>query len=135
MLTHVHSACIATLVRFKFIRDFSISEDVTCKIAPFHAKFSTSFKANSFKDAMVPLSIASFIEVALGCICASLATLRPLIQRILIRTRKGQSFAVGSGADAAADGSSQYDSLQKSWHSRDVVEVDELSTTRSNSRV
>lgn len=25
------SACIATLVRFKYIRDFSISEDLTCK--------------------------------------------------------------------------------------------------------
>ena len=26
-----NSACIATLVRFKYIRDFSISEDLTCK--------------------------------------------------------------------------------------------------------
>jgi hypothetical protein len=27
-----NSACIATLVRFKYIRDFSISEDLTCKL-------------------------------------------------------------------------------------------------------
>jgi len=107
------AACVATLVRFKFIRDFSISEDVTY--------------------AMVPLSIASFIEVSLGCICASLATLRPLIQRILIRTRKGHSFEVGSNADDA-EAVSSYDSLQKSWNSHDVMEVDELSATRSHSR-
>lgn len=25
------SACIVTLIRFKYIRDFSISEDLTCK--------------------------------------------------------------------------------------------------------
>jgi hypothetical protein len=28
---NLNSACIATLVRFKNIRDFSISEDLTCK--------------------------------------------------------------------------------------------------------
>ena len=36
---------------------------------------------------MVPLSICSFIEVSLGCICASLATLRPLLQQIGMATR------------------------------------------------
>lgn len=38
-------------------------------------------------DTMVPLSICSFIEVSLGCICASLATLRPLLQQIGMATR------------------------------------------------
>lgn len=36
---------------------------------------------------MVPLSICSFIEVSLGCICASLATLRPLLQQHGMATR------------------------------------------------
>jgi hypothetical protein len=36
---------------------------------------------------MVPLSICSFIEVSLGCICASLATLRPLLQQMGMATR------------------------------------------------
>lgn len=35
---------------------------------------------------MVPLSICSFIEVSLGCICASLATLRPLLQQLGLAT-------------------------------------------------
>jgi hypothetical protein len=38
-------------------------------------------------DTMVPLSICSFIEVSLGCICASLATLRPLLQQMGMATR------------------------------------------------
>jgi hypothetical protein len=40
-----------------------------------------------FADTMVPLSICSFIEVSLGCICASLATLRPLLQQMGMATR------------------------------------------------
>lgn len=41
-------------------------------------------------DSMVPLSICSFIEVSLGCICASLATLRPLLQQMGMATRSYQ---------------------------------------------
>ena len=37
--------------------------------------------ASALVDTMVPLSICSFIEVSFGCICASLATLRPLLQQ------------------------------------------------------
>nr|POE56849.1 hypothetical protein CFP56_70101 [Quercus suber] len=55
-------ACVVTFIRFKFIRDFTKSDDGTY--------------------AMVPLSICSFVEVSIGCICASLATLRPLLQRL-----------------------------------------------------
>lgn len=40
---------------------------------------------------MVPLSICSFIEVSLGCICASLATLRPLLQQIGMGSRLSQA--------------------------------------------
>lgn len=83
---------------------------------------------------MVPLSIASFVEVALGCICASLATLRPFIQRILIHCRKGQSFEVRSQV-GAGESYETYDSLQKSWNSNEVVEVSELSATRTYSSV
>jgi hypothetical protein len=46
---------------------------------------------------MVPLSICSFIEVSLGCICASLATLRPLLQQIGMATR---SFHVREEGEA-----------------------------------
>nr|POE47895.1 hypothetical protein CFP56_01223 [Quercus suber] len=55
-------ACVVTFIRFKFIRDFTKSDDGTY--------------------AMVPLSICSFVEVSIGCICASLATLRPLLQKL-----------------------------------------------------
>ena len=44
---------------------------------------------------MVPLSIGSFIEVSLGCICASLATLRPLLQQMGMATRSYQASEEG----------------------------------------
>ena len=85
-----NSACIATLVRFKYIRDFSISEDLTCKQRlqnPAETPAFTDDARAQSADTMVPLSICSFIEVSLGCICASLATLRPLLQQIGMATR------------------------------------------------
>lgn len=48
---------------------------------------------------MVPLSICSFIEVSLACICASLATLRPLLQKIGLGPR---SFAAGASDEVEA---------------------------------
>jgi hypothetical protein len=85
---HLNSACIATLVRFKYIRDFSISEDLTCKQRPdARSPQKLLHLLMHFTDTMVPLSICSFIEVSLGCICASLATLRPLLQQIGMATR------------------------------------------------
>jgi hypothetical protein len=48
-------------------------------------------------DSMVPLSICSFIEVSLGCICASLATLRPLLQQIGMATRSFQASEIEEG--------------------------------------
>lgn len=123
------SACIATLIRFKFIRDFAISEDVTCE----YISLAITRAQLIVLDAMVPLSIASFIEVALGCICASLATLRPFIQRFIIRSRKGRSFEAETGTDGSdVPVSSSYDSVQKSNDLREVVEVQELAL-RTNS--
>lgn len=94
---------------------------------------------NILSDAMVPLSIASFIEVSLGCICASLATLRPFIQRFLIRSQKGRSFTAGTGPDGSNfPASHSYDSAQKSWNLQEIVEIDEetagLRAERSRSR-
>lgn len=48
---------------------------------------------------MVPLSICSFIEVSLACICASLATLRPLLQKLGLGPR---SFAAGASDEVEA---------------------------------
>lgn len=48
---------------------------------------------------MVPLSICSFIEVSLGCSCASLATLRPLLQKVGLGalTKSATEEEAGSG--------------------------------------
>ena len=49
---------------------------------------------------MVPLSICSFIEVSLACICASLATLRPLLQKLGLGPR---SLAAVAGSDEGGE--------------------------------
>jgi hypothetical protein len=46
---------------------------------------------------MVPLSICSFIEVSLACICASLATLRPLLQKLGLGSRSLVAAASDGG--------------------------------------
>ncbi|CZT23214.1 uncharacterized protein RCC_08925 [Ramularia collo-cygni] len=99
-------ACIATIVRFKFIRDFSISTDVTY--------------------AMVHLSIASFVEVALGCICASLATLRPFLQGFLVRNQRGELLGEEEAEPPGIEVSACYDEAHKSWDTQETVEEDEL---------
>jgi hypothetical protein len=54
---------------------------------------------------MVPLSICSFIEVSLACICASLATLRPLLQRLGLGSRSlaGVAASDGNGGEDRGD--------------------------------
>jgi hypothetical protein len=83
---------------------------------------------------MVPLSIASFIEVSMGCICASLATLRPFIQKFIIRSRRGNTFRPGTGPDGSEFSSTYNSAAQKSWNLQEIHEVDEESSTRSNSK-
>jgi hypothetical protein len=46
---------------------------------------------------MVPLSICSFIEISLACICASLATLRPLLQKLGLGPRSLAAAASDKG--------------------------------------
>jgi len=65
-------------------------------------------------DTMVPLSICSFIEVSLACICASLATLRPLLQK----------FGLGPRS-SAAPASDEGEAGSKLWDRHDSETVDE----------
>ena len=53
---------------------------------------------------MVPLSITSFIEVSLACICASLATLRPLLQKLGLGSSSKSLTRVGAAPDISRPG-------------------------------
>ncbi|KAM0690035.1 hypothetical protein Q7P36_008802 [Cladosporium allicinum] len=120
-------ACIATLIRFKYIRDFSISEDLTCKptnhlphsIHPFPLLLSSppllyNPTDQTTTDTMVPLSITSFIEVSLACICASLATLRPLLQKLGLGS-KSMAGGAGAAADVPRTGCGGVEGRRDTW--------------------
>jgi hypothetical protein len=64
---------------------------------------------------MVPLSICSFIEVSLACICACLATLRPLLNKL------GLGAGSLTAAAAASDGEEARSNLWEGPASTDAA--------------
>lgn len=83
-------------VSFKDVASYAASEDYTWGLASHlgrsaeshvfvivsHARRPSTTNTTSPTDNIIPLSITSNAEIALGATCASLVTLRPLIRRI-----------------------------------------------------